>query len=108
MDSQLLLGAPDRRKRERVPHTVDGRAAHALPTARNFRMFSAWPFQPLEFMLNALARRDSGMASNPDSTIVRRVPPGASSSVNVTSVVARLSTVRLNDTHPAVPAQLAR
>ena len=50
-------------------------------------MFSIWPFQPLLFMLNAFARRDSGIASKPDSTIVRRVPPATSSSVNVTSVV---------------------
>ena len=55
--------------------------------ARYFRMFSAWPFQPLEFMLNAFARRDSGMASKPDSTMVSCVPPPASSSVNDTSVV---------------------
>ena len=38
-------------------------------------------------MLNAFARRDAGMASKPDSTIVSLVPPGASSSVNDTSVV---------------------
>jgi hypothetical protein len=38
-------------------------------------------------MLNAFARRDSGMASNPHSTIVSRVPAAVSSSVNVTRVV---------------------
>ena len=40
-------------------------------------------------MLNASVRRDSGMASKPDSTIVSFVaaPAGASSRVNVMSVV---------------------
>jgi hypothetical protein len=41
-------------------------------------MFYAWPVQPLSFMLNAFARRDAGMASKPDSTIVTFVPAGAS------------------------------
>ena len=45
-------------------------------------------------MLNALARRDSGIASKPDSTIVSRVPAPASSSVNVTSVVGSPSSRR--------------
>ena len=39
-------------------------------------MFSVWLVQPLSFMLNAFARRDAGMASKPDSTIVSFVPPG--------------------------------
>jgi len=39
------------------------------------------------FIRNAIARRDSGMRSKPDSTIVRCVPSGTSSSVNSTSVV---------------------
>ena len=50
-------------------------------------MFFAWPSHPAVFMLNAVARRDAGMASNPDSTIVSLVPPATSSRVKDTSVV---------------------
>jgi hypothetical protein len=38
-------------------------------------------------MSNAVTRRDAGIASKPDSTIVSLVPPAASSSVNDTNVV---------------------
>ena len=79
-------------RHEQVASEVGNQSEHSSEDdsdqrARYFRMFSAWPFQPLEFMLNAFARRDSGMASKPDSTMVSCVPPPASSSVNDTSVV---------------------
>ena len=40
--------------------------------------------QPLKPISNAVARRDAGMESNPDSTTVTTVPPSTCSSVNAT------------------------
>src|SRR6266581_2746278 len=50
-------------------------------------MFVICSVHPLSFIRNASARRATGIRSNPDSAIVRTVPPFASASSNSTSVV---------------------
>ena len=86
--SRSRVSSPSAANSGAASRTADARGARALALDMFASMFSSCAAQPALVHAERLVARDGRAArSKPDSTTVSRVPPGASSSRNSTSVV---------------------
>ena len=92
-----LKSGAQRCRRKRRGHT-------RCPRARYFRTSSVCLAQPPLLASNAADRRASGIASNPDSTMVSNTPSAVSDRVNSTSVVGSLVVGDVRPDRERVPA----